>query len=421
VNILVVPGTTLLAKEICHSVAFTKGVFLYGAGLDQSKSFDYPYLGFDFLDSWSEDTSIEDLEIIVNSRKIDYLYLAHDSWILGLQELDNIGGAKIIKSTSYSIGVTSYKSLTYKSLRNMIPTPKIFENIEEVMAWPIFVKPDRGQGSRDCHLIENVDEIVNLVDVFGNFKKEWVACEYLPGFEYTIDCFSDMRSQLLYASARIRKSVDSGIALATQILPNYLALEWAQTISSSLHITGAWFFQVKEDVGGHPKLMEVGVRIAGASGVLRLKGINLSLLNLFQIRGYDLQIIDHPVLTATQYSHYELGFLFNEVYVDYDDTLIVNSKLNSNLMQFLKMAKREGKKITLITRHSGNLETSIAKYELRGLFENVVHLKLGELKSDFIFSRENFVFIDDSFKERLEVWHVFGDHVLTLDETAFER
>jgi carbamoyl-phosphate synthase large subunit len=421
VNILVVPGTTLIAREVCNSLANVKNIQLFGAGFSMEQSVKFPYVGFDYIDSWNDEESLDRLSEIIEARDINLVYLAHDSWILGLHDTNFINNTKIIKSSASSIITGSYKSLTYKALQNFFPTPRVFSNLNEVTSMPFFVKPDRGQGSVGARIISDSEEALEYIDETGAFSTEWVACEYLSGNEYTIDCFSDSRANLLFASARIRESIENGIATHTQVLPMHTSLEWAGKIGSHLNITGAWFFQVKEDREGNPKLMEVGLRIAGASGVTRLKGINLPLMNVFQNAGNKLQIINQQTFPRIGPFEVDFGFEYEEIYVDFDDTLIVKGKRNSKLITFLEKARTDGIKIILITRHSGNLIAALEHYELKDLFGGLIHLNLVELKSEYIETSKKFIYIDDSFKERLDVSLRFGSQVLTLDETVFER
>ena len=42
-----------------------------------------------------------------------------------------------------------------------------------------------------------------------------IVCEYLPGEEYTVDCFSDREHGLLFAGARVRRRTRNGISVNT--------------------------------------------------------------------------------------------------------------------------------------------------------------------------------------------------------------
>jgi hypothetical protein len=71
VNILVVPGTTLIAREVCNSLSNVKNIQLFGAGFSMEQSVKFPYLGFDFIDSWNDEGSLDKLSEIIKARDID--------------------------------------------------------------------------------------------------------------------------------------------------------------------------------------------------------------------------------------------------------------------------------------------------------------------------------------------------------------
>ncbi len=88
-----------------------------------------------------------------------------------------------------------------------------------------------------------------------------------------------------------------------------------------------------------------------------------------------------------------------------DDCLIVDGKVNYELVAFLYKAIDEGKYICLITRHRGDLQAILKKYRLSQIFDEIVHVTDGRPKSDFM-TAEKAVFIDDSFAERTQVTQV---------------
>ena len=417
VNILVLPGTTLVAREICHSLSLTKEIQLFGAGYDLSAAQEFPYCRFDFLGALDQLDLIDDIEEIVFRHKIDQVIFAHDSWIFHFRNLDFIGKARIMKNTSASIEISSFKSLTYDTLRGIVPTPLVFKSLEDVSDFPVFLKPDRGQGAVGSSKIHSLIELETYVDDKGFFDTEWIVSEHLPGAEFTIDCFSGSNGKLLYSSPRIRISIESGLATETRLIQYPELSTWARLISQKIKIQGAWFFQAKEDSNGSLKLMELGLRIAGGSGVQRLKGVNLSQLNVWQSRGEKIEIIDQHFFPHKYVDSKNLDFDFQQIYVDYDDTLLIGPSLNYSLVEFLEVSREQGIGIVLITRHSGDVAKSLELFNLGHLFSRIIHITTGEPKSKYIDSTVNFLFIDDSFRERKDVWIQFGSQVLVLDES----
>ncbi len=406
-----------MAREICNSLSTARGVRLFGAGYDITASESFPYDYFDFLGVLGSMNLVEELKNIVTLREIDQIIFAHDSWIFETRNLDFINRAKIIKNSSLTIEKCSFKSSTYDFLRGILPTPETFKSVHEVRDFPVFIKPDRGQGSVGALKICDHQELRPFIDSKGFFTDSLIVSEFLPGKEYTVDCFSDLNGNLMYASPRIRLSIKSGLAIETRVIKHAELSNWAKIISKTIAITGPWFFQVKEDVEGSLKLMEIGLRIAGGSAVQRLKGVNLSRLCLFQSQGVELEILDRKSYPHRSADMVDFDFDFQEIYVDYDDTIIIESSLNYKLIEFLKLQVSKGKPVTLITRHSGNLKKSLSDFHLNNIFSRIIHITDGCPKSKYIHGASNFLFIDDSFRERRDVSLHFGSSVLALDES----
>src|SRR5262249_38551114 len=153
-----------------------------------------------------------------------------------------------------------FKSRTYRCLADLIPVPRTFEAAEAVDRFPVFVKPDRGQGSEEARVVYDNDGLRSEL----RRRPDLLVSEYLPGDEYTIDCFSDSKIGLLFCRGRERLRVKSGISMSCRGFHLQEFETWARAISDRLRLRGAWFFQMKRDAGGKPRLLEVGPRIAGA-------------------------------------------------------------------------------------------------------------------------------------------------------------
>jgi carbamoyl-phosphate synthase large subunit len=420
-NILVVPGTTLVATEVCNSLSSVKNVHLHGAGYDLNAAKFYPYESFSYLGPFDPDNSIANLEKIIVNNNINLVYFAHDSWIYQIRNIKLIGNAIVMITNARSIQIASFKSLTYQALSEHLLTPKVYKNLTEVNTWPIFGKPDRGQGSIGAKIINSPTEAKYFLDTDLNFKSDWIFCENLTGPEYTVDCFSDLSHNVIYNSTRLRKSLKNGLAVETFIVSGNISENWAKIISNELKLIGAWFFQIKENQMGKAVLLEVGLRVAGASGIQRLKGVNLPLLTILLFSGEKLKIIKQDVYPKISKSNFEFGFNFQDIYVDYDDTIRLDHSVNHSLIEFLKKSKKESKRLFLLTRHTKNIKDALDKIQISDLFDAVFQLDSSEPKSKYIKTSSKFLFIDDSFKERLDVWNAFGDQVLVLDQTVFQR
>jgi hypothetical protein len=238
-----------------------------------------------------------------------------------------------------------------------------------------------------------------------NTSENLIISEYLPGREFTVDCFSDRERGLLFSGARERLRMRNGIAVSTQLIDDPLFESLAKKISSALGIYGAWFFQVKEDVNNELTLLEVGPRIAGSMAANRVRGVNFPLLSVFEAERSPLSIVSnsYPVLLDRALKNkYKKTIQFDSVYIDFDDTILLGDQVNLQAIQFLYQCINKEIEIILITRHAGELSEILEKYRLSNLFDRIVHLRNGEKKSSVI-THADAIFIDDSFSERLDV------------------
>ncbi|MGC1333109.1 ATP-grasp domain-containing protein, partial [Pseudomonas sp.] len=281
---------------------------------------------------------------------------------------------------------------------------------------PVFVKPDRGQGSQG---IARCDDAAALQRACAALPDPLI-CQYLPGEEFTVDCFSDRERGLLYASARRRLRIRNGIAVnsVTEELPQAQAM--AARISDELNMRGAWFFQVKRAVDGALTLLEVAPRIAGSMSTNRVRGVNFPLLSIYEQERAPLGILAYEGCVEVDRAlgnRYRHDVQYSTLYVDLDDTLIFREQVNTQVVSLVYRALNLGRKVKLITRHRHDLPATLARYRLAGLFDEVIHITDGQPKSAFI-REPDAILVDDSYAERLDVSRSCGIH--TFDCSMIE-
>lgn len=339
---------------------------------------------------------------IVKEHNIEAIYPAMDSVITTLKRNEDLLGCIIIGSSVETTEICLSKTKTYKALENYIAIPEIFTDPEDISSYPVFLKPDIGFGARGVLKAETKQEIME----HKQKHPEIIILEYLPGREYTVDCFTDNQKNLLFIGPRERRRISNGISVNTKTMENEERFStMAETINQVLDLNGAWFFQVKENEEGTLVLLEVASRMGGSSSTYRAKGINFALLSIFNAFKMPVSVLENDFdveLDRALGNVYKFNIEFNHVYVDLDDTLIVDDQVNYKLVGTLYRFINQGKKIYLITKHKYDLQQTLLKNRLTGLFDNIIHLKQEEIKSEFI-KHKDAIFIDDSFVERREV------------------
>jgi hypothetical protein len=413
----VFPGGTEIGLEIHSALCECKEIELHSAGIEVSNHAPYVFARHDFHPGVAHPNWISGLNRIIRTRKIDFVFPAHDDVTVALAEARGEIEAKVLCSPLETCRLSRSKTATYRHLAGHVATPRIYEHADRVTGFPVFVKPDRGQGSQGARVVSTREEL-RLMEAS---EDEPIILEFLPGDEYTIDCFSDRERGLLFCSGRQRDRVRSGISVATHRVDDPRFRQIAEKIGQRMAFHGAWFFQLKKDGQGELKLLEVAPRIAGAMALHRVAGVNFPLLTLFEALRRPLEIYTNALdthLDRALINRYSAHPTIKNVYVDLDDTLLVREIVSLPVIRFLYQSLNKGARLVLITRHAGELEETLRKHRLSELFDRVVQLAEGQPKSSAIDDGRDAVMIDDSFHERKEVHEKTG--ILTFDNSMIE-
>lgn len=397
-NVLIFPAGTEIGKEIFMSLRNIKGIQLLLAGSDYDNHARHYDINYHILPSVNDSTWTAELQNLIQKEDIHYIFPAHDDALLALSDNRALFSANILCPSEAACNITRFKSRTYTELDGIVPVPLVYENEDEIETWPVFVKPDRGQGAVGAKRIDNREALA--LELSEN--NQLIISEFLPGEEYTVDCFTDRDKGLLYFQPRRRVRIRAGIAVSSELVMLQGIEQYAQAISTKLNLYGAWFFQIKASENGVLKVMEVAPRIAGTMALSRANGVNLPELTIYEHLRKELII--RPLsqvtcITRSLMNHYHLELNFKHAYIDYDDTVIINGKVNLQIVSMLYHFINNGVKIHLITKHLGDIYNSLKNYRMENLFDSVIHLTNADEKSDFI-QYENSIFIDDSFSER---------------------
>lgn len=424
INIMVFPCGSEVGLELHRSLKDIRFIELFGASgaEDHGKSVYKNYTGsIPFI---NEPGFIEKINEEIEKNKIDFIFPALDSVTLALSENRNALKAPLLLSPHKTVEICRSKEKTYKALEGCSFLPKTYNSPDEVKEYPVIIKPAVGQGTQGFMIINSREQ---LCFELKNRAEKQVISEYLPGEEYTVDCFTDKNGTLRYFAARTRDRIKNGISVASSFIPEDECIrEIAEKINKILEFRGVWFFQLKKNAAGQYRLLECAVRVAGTMCLNRAAGVNLPLLTVFDAMGYDVEIAPqtkNACVSRALYNVFTADFGFDEVYIDYDDTLIINNKVNLDALRFVYQCIQKNIKVILLTRHIGNLAKDMRAHRLfPELFDEVVSVPPEEKKKDYISPCENALFIDDSFAERREIAERFGIKVLGVDaiETLFD-
>lgn len=416
-NVLVFPGGTEVGLEIYQALRVCKEVTLYSAGQQVSNHAPYVFSRHYVAPSVHDADWIGCLNRIIVEQEIDYVFPAHDDTVLALAENTSLIKARVVSSPLRTCAVSRSKSSTYRLFDELLPVPQAFSHPTEVNAFPVFVKPDARQGSLGTYLASNRQHLELILKYSSD---NLLILEYLPGDEYTVDCFSSRDKGLLYCGARQRLRTKNGISMNGRLENDGVFENYAQIISSQLIFHGAWFFQVKRDSSGVCKLLEIAPRIAGTMALHRVLGVNFPLLSIYEQEGIPIEIRPNRLsveIDRALVNRYRHDVTYGTVYVDLDDLLIVDCRLNVELIRFLVQCANRGVHLKLLTKHGSDLTETLQRFRLAGFFDQVIHLDKSARKADYITERDA-IFLDDSFSERKQVSERLG--ILTFDGSMIE-
>jgi len=417
-NVLIFPGGTENGIEIYNSLKNCKEIKLSSASSDVSNHASYIFKKNNIVRDLRLHGWIADLNKVIKKNNIDLIYPANSLVIDYLSINKNKINTEILLPENEILEMTRSKKRTIEILNNFLETPHIYQSINEVMSYPVFIKPDRGYGAQDAKKVHSQLDLENI-----DFN-EYVVQEYLPGKEYTIDCFSDKEGELLFAGGRERSRIRMATSMHAEIIEGELKIFFEKTakkILSKIKITGAWFFQLKQDRDNVFKLLEIDIRIAGTMGFNRCRGVNFPLLSIFQHYGKNISILPNKIkisLDRCLNNRYIMEYDYDTVYVDLDDTIIVHNKINIDIISFLYQCINKNIKIILISKSlEKDKEEFLKKWKISDLFDEKIWLAEDKHKYNFIKNKKS-IYIDDSFSQREAV--SLKNNIPTFDTSMVE-
>jgi len=414
-NVLVFPCGSEIGLEIHAALRFNKAVQLFGVSSVADHG-EYIYARYQQIGARVDATDfVEQLNALIEEWQIDIVMPAHDSVILALAEQRERLCAEVAAPPVEVARLCRNKNATYSFFASSGFVPRTIAEPGEGL-YPIFAKPAVGQGSQGAERITDSLRHRQLLDC----GTEYVFSEYLPGIECTVDCVSDAKGRLLHLSPRVRERVKSGISVATRPIPVDAQLDRiAGSISTALKLRGAWFFQLKRNQQDEWRLLEIAPRIAGSMALSRNRGINYALLTIYAYLSIPFSVLaqDFPIrLDRALTNRFRVEHDYQRVYLDLDDTLIVEQRVHPTLAALLYQWAARGVEVVLVTRHARCPRQTLREYHLaESLFTDIIHLCDESPKSRAIARGSRAIFIDDSWRERVDVSRECGIPVFDID------
>lgn len=418
-RILIFPSGTEGALDIYQALRYSLHFELFGfSGKLNHTDYTYPE-GYYFYGDERLFINHPDFEKtfigLLKQYRIQFIIPTFDDVTLRLKEMENILPAKVVTSPYETVLLASDKKLMYKAISGCNFAPVCYENLDDVSDYPVFVKPTSGTGSQGASRVDSKEQLAMLL-----LKREDVVIsEYLPGKEVSVDCFTDRHGDLLFIGPRIRERIWHGITFRGKTIPVEDELRMiAKQLNEIFDFRGAWFFQAKQNQEGRFKLLEFSARQATNSALYGKLGVNFSLLSLFDAMDMDVKILfnNYPIEQERKLcANYRFHYNYDTVYVDLDDTLIVQGKVNTKLIRLIYQCINKKIRVILLTCHFQDLDKTLQTYRLsRDLFDDIIWIHNNTPKANYITNRRS-IFIDNYFRARADVREKLGIPVFDVD------
>jgi carbamoyl-phosphate synthase large subunit len=418
-RVLVFPGTSLVGIEVFRGLSYARNLSVLGAGFDVEAGRAAGYDEFFFLPGVHESDFEQRFRELVSESHVTVIFPSNEVAIEALSRFE-APGVRVVRHSVVTSDIAGSKIQTHRLLTEIGVVPKRLENLSDDTTFPLFAKPDRGHSSQGTFEIADSDALTSTLKSKPHLLDDYLVTEMLPGDEVTVDCFGTSQDGLLFARARKRRETNQGVSVLTEDFadPDLSAL--ASTISEIIEFNGPWFFQAKQDYDGKFKVMEIGARLAGASAIRRAQGVNLPELAVLASTPQKVQIYESrfDLCLDSRMGQASVSYVqpFEALYVDLDDTLIVNGSPHSELVALMVRAREAGAEVRIITRHRDDPAVTLERHGLTGISDGVIHLRDGESKASYLPNSRLTLFVDDSFSERASMQG--KSNVLAVDPSA---
>lgn len=413
------PGTGIIGSEVFDSLKYMKNIDLTLSTDNQDVSVIRKEINKIYIPNVSDKST--DWQNILSFINLNYdlIFPTNDLVIDLIVNANTISLEKYILPNRETVKLCRSKKLSAQFFKDKIP---VLEEVNlDSIEFPVYFKPDKGYGAKDHQIIYNKIEL----DLVIKKHPDSFITELLVGSEYTVECFSDFKGDLIYSKPRIRERIQ--FATSTKLVKpsreSNMALEkYATIINKEIKLDGPWFFQMKEDSRGELKLLEIGIRIPGSAVWSRAFGVNLAELAIYNKKRISTSVICNKSELSIERNLQSKVYLkldFNYVYIDFDNTIYVNNQVKEETFIFLNKCFYRGIKIILITKYLGSdLSIKLEALRINALITEIIHISESDSKHKYIEHLDS-IFIDDSFSERKEVFNnlkinTYGPDIMEL-------
>ncbi len=199
-------------------------------------------------------------------------------------------GVQLMLAPDAGLNVTLDKLALARRCAGSVRMPRTepFDDAFDPADWtfPVVVKPRSGSGSRDISVAASGQELAELPR-----SADFVAQEFLPGDEYSIDVFADLAGHVVAAVPRLRAKVDSGVSVAGRTVHDPELERFGAEVAEITNLAYIANVQARRDQAGRPALLEVNPRAPGSLALTIASGVDMPRFAMDALRGW--QVPEH--------------------------------------------------------------------------------------------------------------------------------
>lgn len=397
-RVLVLNCGTLASTDINMALRYNDEFEIWGASTSKNHAL-YVYKNYiDDIPNISSPNFIDVLNKKIEEYNFKFILAPHEDLAVFLQENKDKINACIVCSKYETALLCRYKSKTYEKMKNYDFVPQIYKK-EEVKEYPVFCKKDTDQGGRHAYKITNNEELEMYVN------DEMIICEYLPGEEVTIDCFTNKNRELLFCNPRAADRMLAGIDVHSRRIELTDEIKYiAKSLNKEIEFRGYWFFQIKKDANGKFKLLEIATRLPGAFSLSRCLDVNLPFMALKDFDGQDVEITFNNISIEADkqfFGKYSMGIEYDSIFIDFETCFKNQEKINTFLMMFLYQCLNKNIDVNLITQNKEKAEKFLKAEKIDiNIFISIYEVNRSQIK-DVVTEKSIFLSNDESLKNTL--------------------
>jgi carbamoyl-phosphate synthase large subunit len=162
---------------------------------------------------------------------------------------------------------------------------------------PFVLKPRRGAGGRGVRIVHGPADVAGVPR-----DGTYLAQEYLPGEEFSIDVLARPDGTVAAAVPRRRDKVDSGIAVAGRTVRDPELAEFGAAVATAVGMRGIANVQARRDTHGRPALLEVNPRLPGTMPLTVAAGVDMPAWALLAVLGGTIPAgLDHREVAVVRH------------------------------------------------------------------------------------------------------------------------